>query len=97
MSGLRSTECFGGNRKRFHEQLNNLTVDYFRTNHHYKTSYKPLKRPLKRFFLFGRLFIFRIVYEPSEVLLRAYTNIIDVIIRTNATKDGCRRTTSAPS
>ena len=62
----------------------------------YRHRISPFKRPLRRFFLFECLFIFGRVFSLSGARLRAYTRTIDITVRSNATEDGCRRTTSAP-
>ena len=81
-------------RNRFREQLNRhrliITV---------RSSYRHCIRLLNALwgvFFIDHLFIFGRVFSPSEALLRAYTSTINVIVRSNATEDGCRRTTSAP-
>lgn len=61
----------------------------------YRHRISPFKRPLRRF-LFECLFIFERDFSLSGARLRAYTRTIDVTVRSNATEDGCRRTTSAP-
>ena len=61
----------------------------------YRHRISILKRPLRRFFI-RHLFVFGSVFSCSEALLRTYTRTIDVTVRSNATEDGCRRTTSAP-